>query len=245
MLPFLRAGLPASALVVGSMAPDLPYYLPIHVGRFHPPVTWGAPSHTGWALVTLDLVLGLVAWVTWHAVLAGPAVSVAPAPLRARMAGQVVLGLRCRLAGRRDALLVVVALVVGSATHVGWDELTHADRWGVRHVPLLSTTWAGMEWYRWAQHLGTIGGALALAAWFVRWWCRTPPVPVAALPAPRTLTITAVAGVFAVGAAVGVRAALAADSLATAAFLGASRGGAVIVVLLLALSLLWHRRRPV
>ena len=29
VLPFLRTPLPASALVIGSLAPDLPYYVPV------------------------------------------------------------------------------------------------------------------------------------------------------------------------------------------------------------------------
>src|SRR3712207_2490157 len=83
-LPFLRTPLPASALVIGSMSPDLPYYLPLD-----PDV----PTHTAVSVVTYDLLLGLLAWALWHGLLAAPAVAFAPAPLRARLAG-VDLGLR-------------------------------------------------------------------------------------------------------------------------------------------------------
>jgi hypothetical protein len=53
VLLFLRTPLPPSALVIGSMAPDLPYYLPVDV-PFR--------THTALAVVTTDLLLGIVAW---------------------------------------------------------------------------------------------------------------------------------------------------------------------------------------
>ena len=37
VLPLLRIGMPASALVIGSLTPDLPYYLPT-------PFTWAADA---------------------------------------------------------------------------------------------------------------------------------------------------------------------------------------------------------
>src|ERR671913_177951 len=75
VLPFLRTPLPASALVVGSITPDLPYYLPGNPGLF---------THTATAVVTTDLALGALAWAVWHAVLAAPALAASPAGLRAR-----------------------------------------------------------------------------------------------------------------------------------------------------------------
>ena len=52
VLPFLRTPLPASALVAGSVAPDLPYYLPGDL-------SW--ETHSALAVVTTDLLLGGIA----------------------------------------------------------------------------------------------------------------------------------------------------------------------------------------
>ncbi|MGY1732216.1 DUF4184 family protein [Geodermatophilus sp. SYSU D01045] len=49
VLPLLRTGLPASALVAGSLAPDL---------LFHLPVDTGVRTHTALAVVSTDVVLG-------------------------------------------------------------------------------------------------------------------------------------------------------------------------------------------
>ena len=51
-LPFLRTPLPDSALVIGSMTPDLPFYLPLG-----PDVA----THTAGAVVTYDRLLRAVA----------------------------------------------------------------------------------------------------------------------------------------------------------------------------------------
>lgn len=56
VLPFLRTPLPASALVVGSIAPDVPFSLPVtppwetHTAccsRRPPPAPWSPSSGTG------------------------------------------------------------------------------------------------------------------------------------------------------------------------------------------------------
>src|SRR3954463_4591962 len=74
ILPFLRTPLPASALVIGSMAPDLPYYLPFQPGLY---------THTPQAIVTTDVLLGALAWGLWLGLLAEPALAAAPRALRA------------------------------------------------------------------------------------------------------------------------------------------------------------------
>jgi hypothetical protein len=58
VLPLLRTPLPASALVIGSLTPDLPYYVPIRLAGFYPPVTLRGPTHTLWGVLTLDVVIG-------------------------------------------------------------------------------------------------------------------------------------------------------------------------------------------
>ena len=155
--------MPASALVIGSMAPDFPFFLP-----FDP----GIRTHTAAAIVTTDLLFGVPAWFLWHALLAAPALWAAPRPLRARLSG-IPLGVRVRLRDVRAVLLTVAALAVGSATHVLWDEFTHARRWGPEHLPALDETWWLMPGYRWLQYLSSVVGLLVLLAWLVHWWRRT------------------------------------------------------------------------
>lgn len=228
VLPLLRSPLPASALVVGSLAPDLPFYLP---GRLE----W--PTHTPLGLVTLDPLLGACAWLLWHGLLAAPALDSAPVGVRRRMTGRVEVGLRRRLSCVHSVLLVLAGLVVGSLTHLLWDELTHADRWGTRHVALLADDLWGLPGHRWAQYASGVLGIAAVAGWLVLWWRRAPERPVDG-EGSRWWPWVLLA---ATGAVAGCAAALASGSPGRAAFLGATRGGAAVAVVAVGLALAWHR----
>ncbi|MDP9416901.1 MAG: DUF4184 family protein, partial [Actinomycetota bacterium] len=176
VLPLLRTPLPASALVAGSIAPDVPYYLPVLLGL---------PTHSALAVVTTDVVLGALAWLLWHALVAAPALAAAPAPLRARLSGRVELGVVRRVDSAQRVIALVLGLVVGAATHVGWDEFSHEGRWGTEHISQLGADWYGLAGYRWVQYASAVLGGAVLAGWLARWWRRTRPVPVPPAPVPR------------------------------------------------------------
>jgi hypothetical protein len=174
--------LPLTALIAGTVAPDLLYYLPFSPG-------W--PTHEAAGVVTVDLLLGGAAWLMWHGLLAAPAVAFAPDSVRARLVGRVELGLRARLGSVRDVVLVLAALAVGAATHVVWDEFTHRDRWGAEHLPVLASSWDGVPGYRWLQHGSGLIGAAVLVAWMIRWWRTTEPEPIRSRPvAPLIWAVT-------------------------------------------------------
>jgi hypothetical protein len=229
VLPLLRTPLPASALVLGSMAPDLPYYLPV-------PFPW--PTHGAVAVVTVDLLLGGLAWALWHGLLSAPALATAPGPLRDRVAGTVPLGLASRLASVRRVALLVAALVVGAASHVLVDEFTHPRRWGTAHIAALSENWGPLPGYRWLQYAGGLVGGLVLLVWFLLWWRRTP-----APPAGRTAHRWVWPALAAVAAGAGVAAALRSPSPGAAGFAGATWGGGAALVAAVLLAAVWHATR--
>jgi hypothetical protein len=230
VLPLLGTPLPASALVLGSMAPDYPYYLPI--------TTTSWPTHTAVGIVGIDLALGVAAWLLWHGVLSGPAYACAPVGLRRRLAGRVAVGLRPRWRARELAT-AVVALVVGAATHVGWDELTHPDRFGTAHVPALAHTWGPLAGYRWAQYASGLLGAGAIAGYVLAWWRRTPERDAA----PSQHPWQPWSALLAVAAVAGVVGAVTAPGLRQAAFDGATVGGGAAAAVALVLAVGWHVRR--
>lgn len=230
VLPLLRTPLPASALVAGSIAPDLPLYLPVDLG---------VRTHTAVAVVGADLLIGLLLWVAWHGVLARPALATAPRALRARLAGRVRLGLRCRLSSAGPLVLPALAVAVGAATHVAWDELTHAGRLGPEHVSFLADTWAGRPGHRWAQDVSGALGAAVLACWLVRWWRRTTPAPTGDRPGrwwPAAL-------VGATALLAGASALPGSGDLRSAAVAAATRGGGCAAAAVVVLALAWHLRR--
>ncbi|TFV62958.1 UNVERIFIED_ORG: DUF4184 family protein [Bacillus sp. AZ43] len=227
VLPFLRGPLPASALVIGSVTPDLPFYLP---GGF----PW--PTHTAWAVVTTDLLLGFAAWAVWHGLLAGPAFAAAPARLRGRMRAAPP-GLLPRVSSPARLALTALALVLGAATHVLWDEFTHPRRLGTDLFPTLGETWGLLPGYRWLQYLSSVLGGLLLLGWLVRWWLRTP-----ARPTGRSGTAWAWLLLAAVGTVVGGAAALSSGSIGAAIFDGATWGGGAALAVAALLAAAWHVR---
>jgi Domain of unknown function (DUF4184) len=231
VLPLLGLGMPASALVIGSMAPDFPYYFPFATA------SW--PTHTGYGIVTIDVLLGLAVWALWHGVLSAPALYYAPLGARQRLEGVVESGFTLRIRNRRLMLLTVLALIVGSATHVLWDEFSHPGRWGTHHLHVLTVRWAGLPGYRWVQYGSGVFGASVEAYWLWRWWRRTPAT---ATVAPRRNGWNWL-GLVLIGGVVGGWAAATSPSLQTAAFNGATRGGGAMVAAALVLAVAWHLRR--
>ncbi len=154
VLPLLGARRPRwvvpSALVVGSMVPDVLYFVPISSDRSF--------SHSFEGVVTIDLVLGLVFLGLWWLV-ASPALrDLVPDRVRVRVP------VTTPPAGR-TWLLSVPGVVVGALTHVAWDAFTHANGWAVTRLPALTAdTVAGLPAYKLAQYAsGVVGTTLVLA----------------------------------------------------------------------------------
>lgn len=180
VLPLQRLGLPLSALVVGSVAPDVPVYLPVGVSY--------ATTHSGPG-VAVDVVIGLAMLWVWFAVLRDAVVDLTPS-LRTRAPAHARLD-------RRAWLLAPLAVAIGAATHVLWDSGTHDWGFIVEEVALLREEYGPARGYTWLQQLSTAGGSVVVAAYGVsrlrkRAVVRRPPsvrrsgfwlvpVPVAAL----------------------------------------------------------------
>ena len=240
VLPLGGTALPVSALVVGSMAPDIPYYVPEGPWMV---VAGGGATHSLLGFAVVAPLWGLLVLLLWHAVLAPAAVAVSPDALRRRLPAPATV--RDRFGSPRALALTVLALVVGAATHVLWDAFTHEGRWGAENVGWLSApvTWLprDLPGYQWAQYASGVLGGLAVLVWLVRWWRRTPPAPRVADGVPPRVRIVAVAAVVGAallaGAAVVARASSGAtpvrlDSLGFAVITrGAMVGAAVALVL--------------
>ena len=124
-----REGVPAAALVVGTMIPDAAVFLP---GWFDYRTAHSLPG-----LFTRGLPLGLAAWLLWEFLLKGPLLDLAPDAVRRRLPGA---GAPAVLSVRTLAWAAGLVLA-GAASHVAWDAFTHAGRWGVRLFPVLDEVW--------------------------------------------------------------------------------------------------------
>lgn len=222
VVPLLGVGLVPSALVIGSMVPDLPYYAPVPVAS--------TLTHSAEGIVGIDLLLGLVAFALWQGLLAPAVVAMSPSGLRDRLGPELPVPARQHLASLKAVALVIVSLTIGAATHVGWDAFTHADRWGSDHIAWLSEPHGPLEGYRWMQYAGGLVGGAVLAVAGRRWWARQPRVPgsqrVPAVGRPTALVVTAiVVGCLVMGACVGLLSGFAESGPRAGVFLAATWGG--------------------
>ena len=146
-----RTRLPFAALAAGSMAPDLPYFLP-HGGSIPRFVT-----HSVFSIATWDLVLGLAMWVVWRW-LAPILHDVSPTAVRQRW--------RLPTGPPPVWWAIAAAVMLGSATHVLWDALTHAGPLSASIGPLAASypsPRGPMTGYRYLQYVsGAIGLAVVL-----------------------------------------------------------------------------------
>jgi hypothetical protein len=247
VLPLVRLGLMPSALVIGSMVPDLSYYLPIPVNS--------AVTHSAIGIPTLDLLLGLLSFAIWWLLVAPLAVALASAGLRARLpvpampvAEPAAVSVRpWRRAGY--LLMLVLSLSAGATTHVVWDEFTHVGRFGYRHVAWLADPHGPLPGYRWAQYGSTVLGAVVIVLALHRWWGSAPvtdPAPESALSQQIRVVVRALIVLAGLAGAVtgGAWAVLyEGDGLRRALFLIATWGGGSGLVTVLLVAVLWSLPR--
>jgi hypothetical protein len=138
------------ALLVGAIAPDLPYFIQL---------PWAAHTPAGLFAIALPF-----AWMVLLIIyLLKPL-------LRAGLPSAIVQVLPLDLA-RKDfqAFKSSVLIVLGASTHILWDSFTH--RMNAIGVPVPSAIIAGLPAYFWLQHISTILGLSLLFAYYLKHTC--------------------------------------------------------------------------
>jgi hypothetical protein len=142
--PLGRFAVP-SALAIGSVSPDLWYFVPL----LH-----RSDSHSLAGLAWFCVPAGLLLYALFHLLLKQPLIALISPRLRAFTPASL------------PALpwhAVIISLLVGALTHIGWDELTHSYENGSSH--------------NWLQHASTAFGTAVLAWWSLQKLRGVPPAP--------------------------------------------------------------------
>src|SRR5574337_1629515 len=153
VLPVVRwRVLDATCLVIGAMAPDFEYF-----ARGEQVSTI---SHTLLGLVVWNLPVTLVLAFAWHRWVKQAVLLVAPVGFSRRAAPRFA-----RPSG--PFVACAVSAVLGAATHVLWDGITHGSGFGPRHWPWLLQPYdlpivGKLGLYRIIQHTSTIVGLVGL-----------------------------------------------------------------------------------
>lgn len=170
ILPLRKSGLPFSALVIGSMAPDFLYFLKLRTGLFY--------GHTPEGIFTFSLPAGLIVFFIFHFSLRHLLAEFFPMNHRLKLAPYC---LPFRIPKLGQLLLIMLAIVIGATTHSLWDAFTHEDAYFVRLFPILDATvlitFAGdLRVYKVLQYSGHIFG-LPILYFFYRQWITSLPMP--------------------------------------------------------------------
>ena len=165
VLPFVRTPLPAAALVIGSMTPDLLFFVPVHVPR--------ALTHSIAGAVTFDVLIGLFAIALWWGLLRAPAIDMMPRALRER------IGPVAWRPTPRGVVWLVVALLIGIGTHLAWDSFTHAhyvsDLFPVLQTPI-DLAIITVPLYTVLHAVSSLVGGLIVIVWVLLWLRRAAPL---------------------------------------------------------------------
>lgn len=141
-----RKQLPLPPLVVGCIAPDLPYL--VHLAPVH------AAGHTVIGLVTHAVPHGLIALGAWYLWLEKPLLT--------------LFALQPSKRQRSAAwfFLMLISLLLGAMTHALLDATSHESGWFVQQFDSLSRNVGGLPMFKWIQYGGGVIGLVALIWWY-------------------------------------------------------------------------------
>lgn len=168
-IPLTRFGFVLSALIIGSIAPDFLYFLPLTSSEHF--------GHTPMGLFLFCLPSGMIALWIFHSILKYPLFSLLPDSHQQRVC---CLLDHFHFGSGRHILLILCSLFLGACTHILWDSCTHYYGWTVQHlpflsVPLLRTSQGTLKLYKVLQHSGTVVGTLVILYWCAK-WLQTAPI---------------------------------------------------------------------
>jgi hypothetical protein len=173
-LPFRKLKPVWPALVIGTFAPDLQYYIWIsdedRSGHHFPQVLF------------LTLPLALLALWMFERIIKAPVIELLPSGLQCRLRDKTE---RLSFRGWQRFSAIVLWTAVGIGTHIFWDQFTHSHTWVSAHWSLLRQTiplpfHVPVRLLGILQHASTLLGLVTLAAWLGAWYRKTKPVPEAA-----------------------------------------------------------------
>jgi len=148
-------------LTVGSLVPDVPYYLPERLGRAF------NYTHTFYGSFMPDLPLG-IALLLFTLVMREPLTALLSSTGR----WLCLTSIERFVAKRWNWLIAVSSLLVGIWTHIVWDSFTHPGGWTAARVDALSAPVDVFGWNTETNHLlqyiSSILGLVVLIWWYQR-----------------------------------------------------------------------------
>ena len=164
-----------SALIIGSMMPDMHYFLPLAVSR--------DATHSVGGLLWFCWPVGIALYLLYHVLLKHPLALLLPPAIASRIGP-------CLNPGRLpDATwsAVSLSLLIGATTHIAWDAFTHRHAPMVVALPALHSVWFTLGnypvvGYEVLQQVSNVLGFAVLGGWLWHWLRHSAQAAVAVEP---------------------------------------------------------------
>ncbi len=152
-----------SALVIGSIVPDLAFVFRAGVERFE--------THSVLGLFWFCLPVGLLGYLWFHTLAKRSLVWLMPDAIRCRLSASLAA---CEGLPDVPFAIVVSSLMLGSVSHLVWDSFTHREGLVVEALEVLRAsrlrTWGlNLPLYKLLQYGSSVVGLALLAFWSWQW----------------------------------------------------------------------------
>jgi hypothetical protein len=149
ILPFLKnKKLSATALIVGSMSPDLEYFFRMKMQS--------EISHTLSGIFLIDFPLGFIVMFAFHEIIKRPLIENLPPFLQNRL--QELKEFNWVVYFKSAVFAVLISFFLGAVSHILWDSMTHWDGYMVKRFPFFNLQVFSVPIYKIAQHSSSIIG---------------------------------------------------------------------------------------
>lgn len=165
VLPFLKIKperISATALVIGSMAPDFEYFFKMSVNGQH--------SHTLLGILYFNIPVTILLSFLFHGVVKRNMIANLPAFFQYRF--QLILELNFKEHFRRYYWAVMISAALGSFSHIFWDAFTHNDGFFAQRISFYKYVVIPFDGVRYPlfyglQHISTYVGLTIVIAYIL------------------------------------------------------------------------------
>lgn len=161
-LTFLpRSWFSLTGLIIGSIIPDFEYFIRMRIESNY--------SHTLTGIWWFDLPLGLMIAFVFHKIVRNKLFDNLPLFIKSRLIKFRTFNWTSY--ARSNWIILILSLLIGTASHILWDNFTHHDGFFVTLFPVLSTQLVIGDIifpiYKFLQHLSTmVGGFIIVIAFY-------------------------------------------------------------------------------
>lgn len=152
-----------TALVIGSTTPDFEYFLRMR--------GYSEYSHTWFGVFWFDLPLGLFLAFVFHEIVRNKLIDNLPVILKERVYGFKHFEWTTHF--KKYPVTVIFSMLIGIASHLLWDGLTHQRGIFVRHIgslgEIVEIAGGTIPIYHLLQHVSTVIGGIAILYAFLQW----------------------------------------------------------------------------